>query len=739
MLQPLHARVALVLLLTARFATSQDSAAPPSPEEGWPRQITREGTSLITYQPQVDDWKDFKILDWRMAVSLKPKGGKAEIGSVTMQAKTEVDNDTHLVLIHDLKIQRSSFPSLDPGTAATAEDLLRTFLPPTVTISLERIVACTPKKATAPAVQLKNDPPKVFVSYKPAVLLDLAGQPVLVPVKETHLEYVMNTSWRLIHDKTSLRYYFLAGEGWLTATMLEGPWTAAAELPKEMEIVAKQEHFADLKDFVPLRAGKYVAHVPTVFYSTVPAEVILFEGHPSYTPVPKTKLFYADNTVSYVFMHTGTRQVYYLTAGRWFSAPTLEGPWTYATPNLPEDFTHIPASSPAAQVLASVPGTEQAKDAVLMAQIPTTAVVDPQAAESEAKVEYDGEPKFAPIEGTSLEYATNTAQKVIKLGDSYYLCLQGVWFASGTPKGPWKTAASVPDEIYKIPASSPVYNVTYVTQTTLDSGEIEAGYTSGYTGEFLMGTETGVVVAAGTGWYYPPYIGYYPGYWGYPAYYGYPYTYGAAAWHNSATGRYGVSQTAYGPYGSATRRATYNPYTGTATRSGTVSTPYGRVSAGRAYNPYTGAAGATRQASNAYSQWGSSVVAKNGRAAFTQHYSDARGTVGTIKGSQGGGAIGAVGSGGNSGFVGKSGSGDVYAGRDGNVYRNSGNGWQKYDNGAWTSPEKPTPQRSSSGTQTQNLRNESMNRQRGAESTQRFQQRSAGGGGARAMRGGRRR
>src|SRR5207253_652456 len=106
---------------------------------------------------------------------------------------------------------------------------------------------------------------------------------------------------------------------------------------------------------------------------------------------------------------------------------------------------------------------------------------------------------------------------------------------------------------------------------------------------FLMGTDSGVVIADGTGYYYPPFIGYYPGYYGYPPYYAPPRVYGFSAYFNSATGRYGVSQTAYGAYGSATRRASYNPYTGTAARSGTMSTPSGRASAGRAFNPYTGA------------------------------------------------------------------------------------------------------------------------------------------------------
>jgi hypothetical protein len=67
--------------------------------------------------------------------------------------------------------------------------------------------------------------------------------------------------------------------------------------------------------------------------------------------------------------------------------------------------------------LCSVPGTTEASDAVLLAQIPQTAIVNKAEVETKVKVTYDGDPKFAAIEQTSLQYATNTADKVIKVRD----------------------------------------------------------------------------------------------------------------------------------------------------------------------------------------------------------------------------------------------------------------------------------------------------------------------------------
>ena len=218
---------------------------------------------------------------------------------------------------------------------------------------------------------------------------------------------------------------------------------------------------------------------------------------------------------SYLFFHAPANHYYYLTAGRWFRATSLDGPWTFATPDLPADFSRIPRNSPAAQVLASVPGTEEAKDAVLMAQVPVRVTVDPAAAAAQAKVVYDGAPRFEPIPGTSMFYAVNTVQKIIQVGSLYYLCFQGVWFVSASSQGPWQTAPSVPPEIYRIPPSSPVYNVTYVTQTTTSDGYVQSSYTAGYMGAFVIGVTTGVVIAGGTGYHYPAYVAY-PAY-GYPA------------------------------------------------------------------------------------------------------------------------------------------------------------------------------------------------------------------------------
>ena len=107
--------------------------------------------------------------------------------------------------------------------------------------------------------------------------------------------------------------------------------------------------------------------MPKVFTSNRPAELILVTGEPKYTPVAGTGLQWVSNTESDVFRLGTTGAVYYLVAGRWFSAPDFTGPWTFATPSLPADFKKISLEHPRSRVLASVPGTDQAAEAVLLA------------------------------------------------------------------------------------------------------------------------------------------------------------------------------------------------------------------------------------------------------------------------------------------------------------------------------------------------------------------------------------
>jgi hypothetical protein len=507
---------------------------------GWPREITQNGAHIVYYQPQIDQWTNYRTLDARMAISVTPAGGKPTPGVVSIQARTDADKETRNVVISNIKVTDIRFPSVDAAGDAKLGELVRTFFKPdnTITISLDRLTAEVEEgKVSGPAVQVDNKPPKIFVSRGSTVLLLIDNKEVRAAIEKTKLEFVVNANWTVLFDTAGKKYYLLNGKQWLTADKLEGPWTVAAQLPKEMNKLPADQNWEEVKKAIPPQGPAGAA--PTVFFSSVPAEVIEFKGPPVYAKIPGTQLTYATNTKSAVFVQTDEQKYYFLVSGRWFRSASLDGPWSYAGGDLPADFAKIPPNGPGSDVLASVPGTQEAQDAVLLAQIPTTAIVNIQEAEAQVKVQYDGQPQFKPIETTQLSYATNTQDKVIKFGDIYYLCFQAVWFMSTTPNGPWKVASSVPKEIYTIPPSSPVYNVTYVTQTQTSPTTVECDHTAGYLGMFLVGTAIGLTIAYGTGYYYPPYY-YHPPY-GYPIYRPYPVTYGVGAFYSPYSGTYGVA------------------------------------------------------------------------------------------------------------------------------------------------------------------------------------------------------
>src|SRR5262249_18099819 len=369
--------------------------------------------------------------------------------------------------------------------------------------------------------------------------------------------------------------------------------------------------------------------------------------------------------------------VYFLVSGRWFSAPDFKGPWTFASTSLPEDFKQISREHPRSRVLASVPGTDEAVEAVLLAQVPQTARVSKTQVQA-PEVTYDEAPKFEPIPQTTVSRAVNTDKDIIKVGDLYYMCFQGVWFMSRSPNGPWEVTGSVPGQIYEIPISSPAYNVTNVTVVEDNSDEVMLSTAGAYSGMMVRG---GCVVWW-SGWYYPPYVGY-PGF--YPAYYPFYPTYGYHASYNPWTGAYSRGVAAYGPYGGAGVGARYNPRTGTYSRGAAAYGPYGARGAASAYNPRTGAVGATRQGSNVYGSWGSTAVARGAQGASTQRVTNNRTgtTTRATQGSGGGEAITRNTPGPGGGGVARTGSGDVYAGRDGNVYKkDAGGGWSEVNGGA---------------------------------------------------------
>ncbi len=485
---------------------------------GWPRAyISGAKAEVLLYQPQIASWDGQKHMVAYAAIAYQPQGqgAKSTMGTVRVEADTAVSIEDRLVRFSPLKMTETNFGTLPKEQV---QDILATIdqgIPDDERIiALDRVLAGLDRSQIFPknVEGVKADPPTIFYSTSPAVMVGFDGNPIWSPIRDNDLKFAVNTNWDVFEHEATKTYFLRNERVWLkTANLLKGPWTPAGKLPESFAKLPAEENWKEVKASLP---GGAVGSVPTVYVSTAPSELILVSGAPIYQPVTATRLVWVSNSESDVFRLGAAGPVYYLVSGRWFTAPGFTGPWTFATQNLPGDFLKISLEHPRSRVLASVPGTSQAAEAVLLAQVPQTARVNRKTVQP-PEVDFQGTPEFQPVEKTSVARAVNTDKDIIKVGDLYYMCFQGVWFMARSASGPWSATDTVPKEIYEIPSSSPSHHVTYVTVEDDDDDEwITYAAVAGYTGTMVA---WGCVVA-GSGWYYPPYV-WYGGY--YPVYYPY--------------------------------------------------------------------------------------------------------------------------------------------------------------------------------------------------------------------------
>ncbi len=680
--------ILLLMVAGASLAAPSDTSPPGDP--GWPRVIKKNGKELTIYQPQVDSWQDYKNLHARFAIAVKDgKSKKETFGVAEWDAETVVDQTARVVAIIPKK-RELRFPNTTDAEAAALRSVVEEIQPfgQATTISLDRVLAYIDpaQQRQQPAVELNMDPPKIFSSNKPAILVLLQGEPQLqaVDAKQKDLMFVANTNWDILYDAVTQRYYLLNQESWLTTKdLINGPWDSTTTLPAGMSSLPEDDNWAGVRKRIP---GKPEKNPPIVLVSKEPAELILTQGEPKYSPIPGTSLLRMSNTEAVVFYNSGDGKQYFLTAGRWFRATSLDGPWSSASNDLPADFAKIPDNDPAAFVKALVPGTTEAKDAVLLASVPNTTTLDVNTP-PKVQVAYSGEPKFQAIPSTTVQYATNSANAVFLVNGAYYCCDQGVWYSSNTPNGPWAYCTNVPAAIYTIPSSHPAHNVTYVTVESSTPSTVVYTQTAGYSGEYVAANG---VLMFGAGMLVGAMIHNYHHDYHYPM----PYSYGYGARYNYGYGGYYRPPYAqYGPYRSGGVATAYNPNTGTYARGAYVSGPGGSAAAGRAYNPYTGTRAAGARVDTAYGSAGRGAAynPSTGTAVRGGYRSNDYGTVAGAQTNRGSGAV-AWDTQNSQGAVVKGKNGNVYAGKDGNVYkRDSNGGWSSNTGNGWAQVDRQQP------------------------------------------------
>jgi hypothetical protein len=624
--------VALLIACAAR-------AQAPAPDVAWPREVkAADGTIITVYQPQVESWAE-NNLTGRAAVAVKRAGAdEPHYGVIELAARTTIDKSADLVTLTNLRITKSSFPGASAEDAEKYLAALRGSVTkqswPVSAQALQANLAITQARSKQKSQPVKNDPPQIIFRKAPSMLVLVDGEPALRPAKDVpSLWRVINTSALILQEPTSKTFYLFAFGRWWEAKEVAGDWKPAASPPASLD----KARAALGEQFDPLEGktgdGKPVFDpgvVPQIIVATKPTELLQSNGEPQLLPIPGTQLLYMANSPNDIFLELGQQTYFVLISGRWFTAKALTGPWAYVPgKSLPADFARIPPSHQMADVLMSVPNTPQAREAVIANQIPQTANV--QRDVQPTPVTFDGgKPEWKAVDKTPLDYAPNTAAPVIRVDPkTYYMVQNGVWFTATAPEGPYVVATTVPSVIYTIPPSSPIHYVTYVRVYSSTPTTVVVGYTPGYYGTV---TTTEGVVVYGTGYAYPVYVG--------TVWYPPPPTYG-----------WGVGFTTGFFFGVAIGGGWHNP----CCWGGGVYVSHHHTNI---------------NINNSYNRWGgksSTITGPGGKTART---------------TQVGNTTVAKGAGGN----------NVYAGRDGQVYRRDDAGqWQQYggkDQG-WSNVDRP--------------------------------------------------
>ena len=518
-------------------------AASHATENQWPVTLTgADGSVIKVYEPQPESFQG-NILKCRSAVSVLQEGKTDPVfGTFWAVATVETDKTNRTIDIQSVRVPNIKFPGEeDREMNASLKTTLESQLPDAVgDIPLDKILSSLEMNQDQKKLSkdLNTKAPKIIYATRPSILVQIDGEPRMQTNKDWHLDVIQNTPFTIVKNNDG-KYYLYGGRHWYVASSPTGSYQYIENEPKNLQQVE-----TDVNNARNANAGYMDSTEATrdnvvsdIIVSTEPAELLQSDGKAQLSAIDGTNLSYLSNSDNDIFLDKDNDLYYVLISGRWYKSNSLNGQWEYLASNdLPSDFSRIPEGSPKDNVLASVAGTEAAREAVMDAQIPQTARVDRKSATT--NIRYNGTPQFKSIPGTELEYAINTPSSVMLYRGVYYAVDNGVWFQSNSPEGPWVVAEDRPDEVDRIPPSSPMYNTKYVYIYDVTPDYIYMGYTPGYLNTYIYGP----TVVYGTGYYYDPwYDGYYyprPWTWGFNMGYnpwcgwsiGYNYSYGWFNW-----------------------------------------------------------------------------------------------------------------------------------------------------------------------------------------------------------------
>jgi hypothetical protein len=289
-------RAVLVILLTTGIAVAQKTT-----DNGWPRKFAIGTSSVAVYQPQIEEWTG-NNLSARAALAITENTSKQPLyGVLWFTARAEIDKVNRLVTLSDFKVKKINIPMAPEKAAAFEVALQARAARQDEVIALDRLLAdmainhATTNSAT---YEVKNDPPHVFFSTQPAILVLIDGNPVLRPVDNTRVARVINTRVLMLRDETAGKFYLRLMDGWLESQSVSGPWAIAgqtsSDLQKALDLAtaSKQVDLLDGSKTGTRSLAEAILKntVPAIFVSTQPAELLQTQGDPQVASIEGTEL-----------------------------------------------------------------------------------------------------------------------------------------------------------------------------------------------------------------------------------------------------------------------------------------------------------------------------------------------------------------------------------------------------------------------------------------------------------------
>jgi len=472
----------------------------------WPRDVKVSSGSITIYQPQVESLNG-NILKGRTAVAYHASGSDSPIfGAAWFTSQVHIDRENNSVRYETLKITDTRFPKENKQLSEEfSEALLQGVKKGNLTSSLDELTTALAavEQEQKQAADLKNDPPKIIYMDKPALLVVIDGKTMLQKIETSDYQAVANSPYPLFFENKNNNWFLNAADNvWYSAEHADGPWAYTAQPPAALvKMVAGKVSESESESKAKESAVKITAeNAPAIVVAHKPTELVVSKGKAEFTPLTDD-LLVMSNTDSDLFMDVKSQNYYLIISGRWYKAASMTGAWQYVEADkLPPTFSEIPKDSKYADVRASVAGTDEAREAVMDAQIPQTAAVKKGTVDLE--VSYDGKPEFKAVDGTALKFAVNCSETVIEADKQFYLVKDAIWYISGAATGPWTVSDHAPPGIDKVPPSSPIYNTKYVYVYDSTPEVVYVGYTPGYVGSYIYGP----TIVYGTGYYYNPWI-----------------------------------------------------------------------------------------------------------------------------------------------------------------------------------------------------------------------------------------